>query len=114
MHAPRFSVAVRESGRSITITLEHPASIGTVLVVDRDRANEERLVEWLRINPELRRIAEAPVRIPHPDLCLRLYNASQALGWSEGTVTEVTGMLVEAGALDRNEADWLRSTTGAR
>lgn len=110
--APRFTLDLQERHGQVMIMLEHPASIGTTLVLPGlCGTTEELFSRWLRDNPEIQRIERGPEHMPHPGLCLRVYNASQALGWDGSTLVEVTGMLFDAGALTEDERDWLRLTS---
>lgn len=111
-HAPRFAIEIHERHGQVMIVLEHPASVGTTLVVqDLCGTSVEQFARWLRENPEIQRIERGPEPMPHAELCLRVYNACQALGWDGPTLGEVTGMLCDVGALTEGERNWLRSTS---
>jgi hypothetical protein len=110
--APGFAVSVRHHHGHVVVALDHPASIGVQLALPSEQEySDEGFAAWLRVDPEVRRIRQAPGALAHPETCRRVYIAAQGLVWGRGTLHEVTAMLVDAGGLTEPEADWLRSTT---
>lgn len=112
-HAPGFRVAVRTSRQGDrvyrVVELAHPASIGAQLAVPATHElTSSGLEAWLRGNPEVERLHDAPA-LTDPGLCRDLYIRSQVFRWSRSALRSQAESLVRAGKLRPDEVAWILS-----